>query len=91
MAAARAEVFRPKTEDTLGLGSALALAAHLLLVAASLAGLRVRLGRAWLLEAALRADQHFTDWTVTDRVSGRTGEFDDYLVKGVHVGLQFGF
>lgn len=34
MAAVRAEVFRPKAEDTLGLGAILALAAHLLLVLA---------------------------------------------------------
>lgn len=33
MAAARAQAFRPKTEDTLGLGAILALGAHLLLVA----------------------------------------------------------
>jgi len=42
MAAARAEVFRPKAEDTLGLGSALALAAHLLLVAALALGVNWR-------------------------------------------------
>lgn len=61
------------------------------LVAASLAGLRVRLGRAWLLEAALRADQHFTDWTIRDRVSGAAGEFDDYLVRGISLGVGYRF
>ena len=61
------------------------------LVAAGLAGLRVRLGRAWLLEAALRADQHFTDWTIRDRVSGAAGEFDDYLVRGISFGAGYRF
>lgn len=42
MAAARAEVFRPKTEDTLGLGAALALAAHVLLVLALAFGVNWR-------------------------------------------------
>ncbi len=50
-------------------------------------GLRLRLGARWAFEAALRADQHFTDWTTTDRVSGRTATLDDYLVKGGHLGL----
>jgi len=42
MAAARAEVFRPRTEDTLGLGAVLALAAHLLLVLALAFGVNWR-------------------------------------------------
>jgi hypothetical protein len=54
-------------------------------------GFRVRMGERWRLEVAGRLDQHFTDWKLTDRVSGRTGEFDDYLVQGIHVGLQVGF
>lgn len=56
------------------------------LVAGAL-GLRRRLGEGWALEAALRADQHFADWTLTDRVSGASGTVDDYLVTGVHFGV----
>lgn len=42
MSAARAEVFRPKTEDLLGLGAALAIAAHVLLVLALTLGVNWR-------------------------------------------------
>ena len=62
---------------------------ELLLIA--LAGLRFRLGTAWSLEAALRAEQHHTDWTVTDRRSGRSVDLDDYLTTGGHVGIAYRF
>jgi len=61
------------------------------LLAGASGGLRVRLGARWAFETALRLDQHFTDWTITDRVSGRTVKLDDYLVKGGHFGLVFRF
>lgn len=54
-------------------------------------GLRVRLGGSWAFEGTLRADQHFTDWTVVDRTSGRTTDLDDYLVRGVTLGVTVGF
>ena len=54
-------------------------------------GLRFRLSERWALEAALRLDQHFTDWTVMDRVSGRTTTLDDYLVQGAHFGVSYRF
>ena len=54
-------------------------------------GLRLRLAERWVFEAALRLDQHFTDWTVTDRVTGRTTTLDDYLVKGAHFGIVYRF
>lgn len=60
-------------------------------IAAGLAGLRVRFGGAWAFETGLRLEQHFTDWTVTDRVSGRTVSLDDYQVRGVHLGLGYRF
>ena len=60
-------------------------------IAAGLAGLRVRFGGAWAFETGLRLEQHFTDWTVTDRVSGRTVSLDDYQVRGVHLGLGHRF
>jgi hypothetical protein len=61
------------------------------IVAQLLAGVRRRLGQRWALEFALRADQHFADWTLTDRVSGRTATIDDYLALGGHLGVSFRF
>lgn len=61
------------------------------IVAQLLAGARWRLGQRLALEFALRADQHFAEWKVTDQVSGRTGTVDDYLAYGGHLGLSFRF
>jgi hypothetical protein len=60
------------------------------LIAGLTGGFRLRLGMRWRLVVAGRLEQHFTDWEVVDRVSGRRGEFDDYLVKGVSVGFEIG-
>lgn len=49
------------------------------------------LGRRWNLEYGVQADQHFADWKITDRVSGRTGSIDDYTTYGLHLGLTFRF
>ena len=57
------------------------------LLASASAGWRRELGRRWMLELAARADQHFADWTLTDRVSGRTAAIDDWLAWGGHLGL----
>jgi len=56
-----------------------------------LAGLHRRLGERWMLEFAVRADQHFADWQLTDRVSGNRGAVDDYLALGGHLGFGFRF
>lgn len=61
------------------------------LIATASGGLRLKFGARWAFELALRLDQHFTDWTVTDRVSGRSAQLDDYLVKGGHLGLLYRF
>lgn len=61
------------------------------IVAQLLGGVRRRLGRRWALEFALRADQHFAEWKLRDRVSGRTGTIDDYLALGGHLGVSFRF
>ena len=53
VAVARAEVFRPKTEDTLGLGMVLALAAHLLLVLALAFGVSWRTNTPVIAEAEI--------------------------------------
>ena len=60
-------------------------------VASASVGLRVRLGERFLFEPALRFDQHFADWEVTDRVSGATASIDDYLLKGVHLAFAYRF
>ena len=60
-------------------------------VVSLLAGLHRRLGERWMLEFALRADQHFADWQLTDRVSGNRGAVDDYLALGGHLGFGFRF
>lgn len=60
-------------------------------VVSLLAGLHRRLGERWFLEFALRADQHFADWQLTDRVSGNRGAVDDYLALGGHLGFGFRF
>lgn len=61
------------------------------LLALALVAARLRLGARWWLEGAARLEQHFTDWEVRDRVSGRRARVDDYLVRGVHlaVGRRF--
>jgi len=54
-------------------------------------GPRWHLGEDWSVELALRLDWHATDWTVTDRVSGASSTIDDYLVRGIHVGVAYRF
>jgi hypothetical protein len=61
------------------------------IIASLLAGIQRRLGERWFLEFGLRADQHFADWQLTDRVSGATGAVDDYLALGGHLGIGFRF
>jgi hypothetical protein len=50
-------------------------------------GVRYRLGAGWQLELALRLDQRFADWQVTNRLSGATGTVDDYLIRGFTLGV----
>lgn len=56
-----------------------------------LGGLHLKLGERWIIELALRADQHLADWQVADRVSGNRGTVDDYRALGGHFGLLFRF
>ena len=37
-------------------------------------------------DAGLSASRHIANWTVTDRVSGRTGKVDDYTRLGIQLG-----
>ena len=54
-------------------------------------GVRRRFGENWYVEFALRADEHFADWTSTDRVSGATASIDDYTAYGGYLGFGFRF
>lgn len=54
-------------------------------------GFRRQLGKTWELELALRLDEHLADWKVVDRVSGATGSIDDYLIRGVTIGILKSF
>jgi hypothetical protein len=55
------------------------------------AGLLQRLGENWSARYEATLEQHFADWEVTDRVTSRTDSYDDYLVSGVRVGLNYRF
>jgi hypothetical protein len=61
------------------------------IIASLTGGVIRRLGDRWFLEFALRADQHFADWQLKDRISGATGAIDDYLAWGGHLGFGFRF
>lgn len=61
------------------------------LLALASGGFRRALGRRAFFECALRLDQHFADWQVTDRVSGARGTVGDYLAYGGHLGLGLSF
>ena len=52
------------------------------LVLSILGGRRIEWGERWALDLALHLDQHFADWTVVDRVSGRSASIDDYFTYG---------
>jgi hypothetical protein len=54
-------------------------------------GLRWRPFRHLSIELAARADHHVSEWTVTDRVSGRTGTTGDYTGVGGHFAIAYRF
>lgn len=54
-------------------------------------GWRLRMGSRLMLELGLRADDHFADWKLEDRVSGTKGTVDDYFTYGAQVGVLFRF
>ena len=61
------------------------------IILGAVAGWERQLGRRWVLDAAIRLEQHFADWQVVDTVSGRTGAVDDYLTWGAHLGIGWRF
>jgi hypothetical protein len=54
-------------------------------------GVRWYFGQHWELELAFRLEQHFADWKLEDRASGRVATQDDYLLYGLHVGIGWRF
>jgi hypothetical protein len=54
-------------------------------------GVRWRPFRHLSIELAARADHHFSQWSVTDRVSGRTGATGDYTGVGGHFAIAYRF
>lgn len=57
------------------------------IIVSLLGGVRRGFGKRWYGEAAVRIEQHFADWTFTDRVSGARGSVDDYLTWGAYIAL----
>jgi hypothetical protein len=58
------------------------------IILSALGGVRRNFGERWFVEFGLRADQHFADWKVTDRVSGATGSVGDYLAMGGYLAIS---
>jgi hypothetical protein len=54
------------------------------------AGIRYRRG-SWMAAAGAKAERHFADWELEDRLSGRTGEVGDYAAYGGWIELSFYF
>ena len=61
------------------------------IIVSAIAGVRGRLGSRAFVEFALRADQHFASWRITDRISGAQGTIGDYFAYGgfIAVGVRW--
>lgn len=59
------------------------------LVAGGAAGVRRDLGEHFAVDFSLRIQRHFVDWTLTDTVSGRSTEVDDFMEYGPQLGAYF--
>jgi len=55
------------------------------------AGWMQQLGKHWSARYTLSAESHIGGWDVRDRVSGATGEIDDYAVYGLRIGMTYRF
>lgn len=60
-------------------------------IASLLGGFNWRFAGLLFLELAAKVDQHFADWEVTDRRSGRSARVDDYLAIGGYLALGVRF
>jgi hypothetical protein len=57
------------------------------IIASIVGGVRLDFGSRWFAEFSVRADQHFADWRIVDRISGAQGSIDDYLALGGHLAI----
>jgi hypothetical protein len=57
------------------------------IIASLVGGVRRNFGGRWYAEFSLRADQHFAEWRIVDRVSGAQGSIDDYLALGGYLAV----
>jgi hypothetical protein len=57
------------------------------IIASIVGGVRLDFGSRWYAEFSVRADQHFADWRIVDRISGAQGSIDDYLALGGHLAV----
>ena len=48
-----------------------------------------RLGDTWSARYEITAEYHSADWEITDKISGNTGDIDDYSVYGFRLGLTY--
>lgn len=48
-----------------------------------------RLGDTWSARYEITAEYHSADWEMTDKISGNTGDIDDYSVYGFRLGLTY--
>jgi hypothetical protein len=58
------------------------------IIASLTGGVRRHFGERWWVEFGLRADQHFADWQVTDRVSGARSSIGNYLAMGGYLAVS---
>jgi len=54
-------------------------------------GAMQRLGEHWSARYEATLEQHFADWDIEDRVTGRTDSYDDYTVFGLRIGMNYRF
>ena len=54
-------------------------------------GLIQHLGKNWSARYELTSELHSASWDVEDRISGATGDIDDYEILGLRVGMTYGF
>lgn len=54
-------------------------------------GVRRVISKRWAFDLGLRADHHFADWAVMDRVSGNRATVDSYTAWGAYGGLTYRF
>ena len=48
-----------------------------------------RLGDTWSARYEITAEYHKGDWEMTDKISGNTGDIEDYMVYGLRLGLTY--